>query len=239
MERRDSVGAYEKLLLLPLLQGLSKDDITTIAGRVKLAFGRVAAGKYIIRTGEKTAGLWFVLDDSEVLVSHSLRGGVVGFEETLSGIRMFGAETLFGMSQIYEFSVKSLNECSTLYIRKSDVINHILYYEVCRFNMLGYLSLRLQRVSTRLSQAPEQRLMGRLVQFLEHNFIYPAGDKRVIAKMTDMAGCLFTTRRHLSNLLNSLQREGLVVLGRKHFEIKRFQDLVNYNAAQRQLEDRI
>ena len=224
--------AYSKLLSLPLLQGLSEADLTEIAGRVRLGFQKVGAGKYILRAGQKTEGVWFILDDGEVVVEHRLRGTAIRLEERLAGGRMFGAETLFGMNQVLDVSVRAQDACSTLFIRKQDIINHILRYEVCRFNLLGYLSLRLQKTKSRLATPLDDRLLGRLTRFLELQFIYPAGRKQVFAKMQDLARCLLCTRLNLSILLNKLEDEGLIKLGRMHFTIERLQDLINYNTSQ-------
>lgn len=221
-------GIYQKLLSLPLLQGLSGADLTAIAERVRLDFGRVERGKYVFKAGERTQGLWFILDESEVVAEHGLSGHAVSMEECLSGAQMWGAETLFGMNQTFDCSLRALSECHTLFIAKRDVIQAILPYEVCRFNLLGYLSLRLQRAKARLGQPQDERLLRRFVELLEANFFYPAGQKKVKARMADLARCLLTTRLRLSGMLNGLEEEGLIKLGRGHFIIPRFEDLINF-----------
>ena len=52
---------YDKLLLLPLFQGLCKEDFTNILEKVKLHFQKYPTGHYIARQDDACNSLAFVL----------------------------------------------------------------------------------------------------------------------------------------------------------------------------------
>ena len=58
---------YDKLLLLPLFQGLCKEDFTNILEKVKLHFQKYTSGHYIARQDALCNSLIFILQGQVLL----------------------------------------------------------------------------------------------------------------------------------------------------------------------------
>lgn len=52
---------YDKLLLLPLFQGLCKEDFTAILEKVRLHFQKYTAGSCIVKQGDYCNNIIFIL----------------------------------------------------------------------------------------------------------------------------------------------------------------------------------
>ena len=52
---------YDKLLLLPLFQGLCKEDFTSILEKVRLHFQKYTAGSRIVKQGDYCNNIIFIL----------------------------------------------------------------------------------------------------------------------------------------------------------------------------------
>ena len=47
-----NVQLYDKLLQLPLFQGMSHDDLTLVVGHTKIGFHKLSAGRLLVKDGD-------------------------------------------------------------------------------------------------------------------------------------------------------------------------------------------
>ena len=86
---------YDNLLLLPLFQGLSKNDMTTIIEKVKLHFLTYQKGETILQQGEPCNQLCFLLN-GEVMVQTKDAHNDFSLSEILKEPYIIEPQSVFG-----------------------------------------------------------------------------------------------------------------------------------------------
>ena len=136
---------YDKLLQLPLFQGICKNDFTTILEKVKLHFHKYTPNTSIVKQGTTCKQLIFILSGSVQSESADSRHSYT-IEETFTGPHVIEPYSLFGMHTSYTASYKALTEVTALIIDKSYVVAQLNNYEIFRLNYLNILSNRAQTI---------------------------------------------------------------------------------------------
>lgn len=219
---QDSV--FVRLLLLPLFQGVSRDELLRMLERTKFNFSSSDSEEIVVNQGELANNLVYALSGSysvERVFSNDLR-----IEEELDAPFIFEPECLFSKSSTWRHTLKTQTECQLLFISKHDLITHLLDFTTFRLSLLCYLSS--------LSDMSEQEgrtsfpltLHESFTLYLQQRMMTPNGKKVVHIRMKDLAQRLSTSRLAVSQHLNQLQSQGVLVLGRKVIEIKEFRSLL-------------
>ena len=55
---------YEKLLLFPLFQGMSRDDLEQVAGHTRFGFSKFNAGSTVVAEGDDCRQMYFLINGS-------------------------------------------------------------------------------------------------------------------------------------------------------------------------------
>ena len=218
---------YERLLELPLFQGHSKEDLTSILTKIKVEFGKFRKGQHIILQDDPCRDIIFLMD-GEVEVSRTSLHKDLLFVEHFKALRSFGTEALFGLRQNYSYSITALSEVKTFVVSKASVINYLFNYAVFRYNLLNMLTTRIQRANLLLWMPEEESVERSFVLLCKRNFMHPAGTKVIEGGMVSLARMMDRPRIHISNMLNSLAEQQLVVVGRKKIVIPYFEKLLSY-----------
>ena len=221
------LSIYEQLLELPLFQGHSKEDLTSILAKIKVEFGKYRKGQSIVRQDDPCKNIIFLME-GEVEVSRTSLHKDLLFVEHFKALRSFGTETLFGMRQNYSYSITAVSEVKTFIVSKAGVINHLFNYEVFRYNLLNMLTTRIQRANQLLWLPEEEKVERSFVLLCKRNFMHPAGTKVIEGGMVSLARMMNRPRIHISNMLNSFAEQGLVSIGRKKLVIPYFEKLLSY-----------
>ena len=219
---QDSV--FVRLLLLPLFQGVSRDELLRMLERTKFNFSSSDSEEIVVNQGELANNLVYALSGSysvERVFSNDLR-----IEEELEAPFIFEPECLFSKSSTWRHTLKTQTECQLLFISKHDLITHLLDFTTFRLSLLCYLS--------RISDVSEQEgrtsfpltLHESFTLYLQQRMMTPNGKKVVHIRMKDLAQRLTTSRLAVSQHLNQLQSQGVLTLGRKVIEIKEFRSLL-------------
>lgn len=218
---------YEILLQLPLFQGLGRNELTDIVSKVKMDFRKYEHDKTVIKADTPCTELVFLIR-GELIAERETPNHSLTFSEKLPAPAVIGIENIFGISQHHTRTYKTNSDVQMLFIAKSYLIQNMLPYEVCRFNFLNLLSASLQRQNKLLWDFPESDLVRRFTQILKNNFLKPSGEKHIKGKMVDWAEYMKVTRLAVSNMLNQLEQQKLIVLERKQITVPAMQDLVQY-----------
>ncbi|KAA6337373.1 hypothetical protein EZS27_014542 [termite gut metagenome] len=208
---------YDTLLQLPLFQGICREDLTQIVGKVKLHFLKYEAESDIVRDGDVCDKLIFLLS-GEVLSTLSLKKDFV-FMEHIPAPYLIEPYSLFGIDVHYTASYIAHTNVDVLEIEKSFVINELLNYEIFRFNYINIISNRAQVLHTRLKKNIPDTAEGKIIYFISLHSTFPNGKKRLRIKMEDLAQHLNETRLNISKALNGFEKKGWVKLRRKEIII--------------------
>lgn len=216
---------YDRLLELPLFQGHSREDLTSILTHIKVDFRSFRKGQAIVVQDQPCQNIIFLIDGEVILSRYSPHNELL-FSEFFSAPNAFGMDTLFGLRQNFHHAITANSNVRTLVISKQNVIGHLFPYEVFRYNLINTLTTRLQRQERLLWASEEEDIAKRFVLLCKRNFAYLGGCKQIDGGMVQMAQMMNETRIHVSNMLNDLEAKGLLELGRKKIIIPRLEELI-------------
>ena len=218
---------YDNLLLLPLFQGLSKNDFTTILEKVRFHFLTFQEGEIFIRQGEDCQQLCFLLNGKAVARTTDKEHAYT-LSETFDAPTIIEPQSLFGMRPKYTATYQAQTLVKVLTIDKAYIFSELNKHEIFQLNFLNLLSNRVQTANKKIWNFHVGTLNEKLVHFFAIRSQNPGGEKTLQVTMEDWAGMIDETRINLSRLLNELQDKGLIQLKRKEFFIPDFEKLTNY-----------
>lgn len=219
---------YDNLLLLPLFQGLSKNDFTTILEKVRFHFLTYQEGETFIRQGETCQQLCFLLSGKAVART-MVEEPAYTLSETIDAPTIIEPQSLFGMQPKYTATYQAQTQVKVLTIDKSYIFSELNKHEIFQLNFLNILSNRAQTANQKLWNAYVGSLNEKVIQFIALRSQNPIGGEKMLKiTMEDWANLIDETRINLSRLLNELQDKGLLQLKRREFFIPDFEKLTNY-----------
>lgn len=217
---------YDNLLLLPLFQGLSKNDLTTIIEKVKLHFLTYQDNDIIIRQGDNCHELCFLLNGTITVQTTDLEHAFL-LSEVIDAPSFIEPQSLFGMSPNYTATYRSKGQAKALKIDKSYIFSELNKYDIFRLNYLNILSNRNQVVYQKLWNNHIGDLHQKFVNFIALRSQNPEGEKLLQITMEDLSNLINETRINVSRLLNELQDKELIQLKRKEIFIPDFKKLTD------------
>lgn len=221
------ITMYDKLLQLPLFQGLCKTDFTNILEKVKLHFQKYTPGAYLMKQGEPCNHLMFVL--SGRLQSESAdEGHNYTIQEELECPSVIEPYSLFGMMTYYTASYQALTEVHTVMIDKKYILTQLSNYTIFQLNLLNILSNRAQMANQKLWNSHIGSTLDKITNFLQLRCMSSTGQKILYIKMEDLAELIDDTRINVSKVLNDLQQQQLIELSRKKIIIPDLSQLIAY-----------
>lgn len=218
---------YDNLLLLPLFQGLSKNDLTTIIEKVKLHFLTFQEGEVIIQQGTPCHQLCFLLS-GEVTAQTKDEAHAFSLSEMLKEPYIIEPQSLFGMHPCYTATYLANTQVHVLTIDKSFIFSELNNHEIFRLNYLNILSNRNQIAYQKLWNTHIGTIREKFVNFIALRCQFQDGEKVLYTTMDDLSKLINETRINLSRLLNDLQDKELVQLKRKAIFIPRFEKLIEH-----------
>ena len=218
------ITMYDNLLLLPLFQGLSKNDITSIIEKVKLHFQQYQEGETLIRQEDTCDKLCFLLKGRMTVQRQDKEYGY-SLSEVLGEPSIIEPQSLFGMHTRYTATYRAQTTVHVLTIDKKYLFSELNRYEIFWLNYLNILSNQCQRNHEKLWNNHIGNLNEKFIHFISQRSLKQTGEKTLHVTMEDLANLINETRINLSRLLNELQNKGLVQLRRKEIYIPEFEKL--------------
>lgn len=216
---------YEKLLLFPLFQGMSRDDLELVAGHTRFGFSKMNQGSTIVTEGDDCRQLLF-------LINGTLRVETMADDRSYMVVEQLDApvilqpEVIFGYTQRYTHTYIAKTDVSLITVGKDEVLRLSEDFLVFRLNLLNMFATQTQKSSRLLWQHVPVTLEDRIVRFFAQHCIYPAGPKMFHVLMNRLAEELNDSRLDVSRALNALQRDGKIVLHRGRVEIPQMERLL-------------
>lgn len=218
---------FDQLLRFPLFLGMSRDDLSQIAGHTKLDFLKEPAHSVLYRSDTTCTHLCFLLSGTVTSETRS-DDGSYSLTEQMSAPVILQPEALFGYQQRYTHTFKSLTPVALLRIDRSEVVRLSETFLIFRINMLNLLATQTQKLLHQPWRRCPQSLEERIIRFIAQRCILPAGPKTVRILMTQLAAEVGDSRLDVSRALNRLQGEGLLTLHRGRIEVPQMERLLAY-----------
>lgn len=210
--------SYDKLLTLPLFQGLSQQDLWAIAESIPFAFLQHKAGDVIVREDMPCLQLTFLLDGTMSVTTHADDHGYT-LTEPLRAPQVIEPEHLFGLNQHFMRTYTAKTPCNTMSISKAHVVQLTNQLIVFRLNLLNIISTQSQRLQQQPWHPQPTDLRQRIIHFFKDHSLRPAGEKVFKIKMVRLATELNASRLDISIALNAMQADGLVKLTRGYITV--------------------
>lgn len=200
---------YEKLMELPLLQGVSRDKLSELIEKTPFHFVKYTQGQQVTVANDVCTHIKFIISgDVRVDIASSNRRVVVS--ETLSGPNVIGADYLFGRNTFYPFNATALTDCGILQILKSDFINILMSDKVFMFNMLNMLSRNSQKSTFGIMALSSGSIAERLAFIITSLTQQGSKDIKVTYKQKDLCSILGVQRSSLINALKKMSDEDVI-----------------------------
>ena len=214
---------FERLLHLPLLQGLSTQDLSEVMAHVRLDFVNYHPGDEIVMQGEPCKGLIYIIAGSVSSIYTDQKQDFV-LKEILPPIGVIEPYNVFGMYQQYSRSYKFETEGTTLYIDKQTLLQRLMVNDIVKINFMNIVCNRYQQTMKTLCAAADENTRDKIIKFLHTYSSVPKGQKELKIKMTTLAEIIHETRLKVSQTLNELQNQGLISLQRETIMLPRLED---------------
>lgn len=216
---------FDQLLQYPLFQGMSRENLSQVAGHTKFDFIKFPAGRPVVREDEACEHLFFLLSGVLKVESrahdHSYR--VV---EQAAAPFMVQPEAIFGYNQRYTHTFTALTDVSFVSIDKSEVVRLSEEFLVFRLNLLNIFATQAQKKERSYWRMAPSSLRDHIVRFFAARVLRPAGTKTFYILMTTLAKELNDSRLDVSRELNQMQCDGLLTLHRGRIEIPQMERLL-------------
>lgn len=216
---------YDKLLTLPLFQGLSHNDLSQIVEQIPFEFKAFKEQDVIVKEDTPCSNMVFLLDGVVETTAWS-DDRQYSLKEQLKAPNVLQPERIFGLTQRYTRTYQALTRCGTLFLRKEYVVSMSSSYDIFRTNLFNILSTQSQRFQHRPWIRQPHSLRERIVRFFIDHCLYPAGSKDFKIKMTQLGAEVNDSRLDVSRALNEMQAEGLLILSRNHIVIPAMERLI-------------
>ena len=204
---------FERLLQLPLFQGLTIQELSDVMAHVRLNFVNYRAGDEIVVQDEPCKSLIYIIN-GEICSEYRDTEHRLVLKETLPKTGVLEPYNMFGMFQKYSRTYTFITDGITLAIDKQVVLQRLMANTIVKINMLNIVCNRYQQVSNLIRNHPEKTIKDKIVKFFLAYSSVSKGYKEMQIKMVDLAEQINETRLNVSQTLNEMQRQGTVTLSR-------------------------
>ena len=156
---------YDKLLHLPLFQGVTHERLEEIIEKIPFHFLKFRRGDRIISRGDDCTHVRFVIS-GKVRVEYESRALKIKISHELASPEVISPDYLFGLDTNYPFSVFACEECGILQVGKQDYITILLSDNVFLINILNYLSRNSQNQKSQLLNIENASVVERLAMLV-------------------------------------------------------------------------
>lgn len=220
-----SLQLYDQLLQFPLFLGMSRDDLSHIAGHTKFDFQKESARSVLYRADAACTHLCLLLSGSVSVETQSDDGSYTLVEQLTAPV-ILEPEAIFGYQQRYTHTFCAVTPVALLRIDRSEVVRLTEQFLIFRINLLNLLATRAQKLQHQPWRRSPQTLEQRIIRFVASRCVHPAGPKTLRILMTQLAVEVGDSRLDVSRALNRMQSQGLMTLYRGRIEIPQMERLL-------------
>lgn len=204
---------YLRVTALPLLQGISAEDILHMQerGALRIVSMEPEEGD-IIQHGQHCRTLTMLMEGTLACTTEGEDWTLV---EEIHAPAIIEEEALWSLSQTYNHTYCPTSEGHLLVIDRGHMMQTMLYNDIFRINLLTRMSTRLERNYHSGQLPPPDSIAQKIVRFVQDISCTTAWPKRLRIKMTTLARIMGETRLQVSKALRQMETEGQVSLSRE------------------------
>ena len=203
---------------LPLFLGMSSNDISNLLTTFPIAYHVYGDGKVVAQADTACNSLIFLVR-GKMRISTTADDHGYTIEELFEAPNVVQPERLFGLTQRYSRTFKSVSKCSLLRLDKRDVISLTSNSEVFRLNVLNLLCTTTQKLQRITCEVSPSGIRQKIFSFVKNRCVRPAGRKVVNIGMVRLGHEIGESRLNVSRELKAMHREGLIEQKKKMFVI--------------------
>lgn len=203
------ITMYEKLLQLPLFQGMTIENMTNVVGKVRMHFSKVDIGDNIVNKGDDCNQLLYILSGE---VEKTTSNDVCTLHEFVVGPYLVEPASLYGLSPKFRSTYTALTPVTILSIGKSFVRNELFNYNIFTLNFVNTLSRQVQRNNDRLWRIIPSSPENVIKQFILSRCESFEGPKIVSISTHDLAAAINLSDRATDLGIKSLVAKSLIAI---------------------------
>lgn len=200
---------FDKLLHLPLFQGVSHETLSTTAEKVPFHFLKFKRGEKIIDRGDKCTHVRFIISGN-VKITYESKKLKFSISHELTGPEVIAPDYLFGLDTSYPFTLKAIDECGILQLSKNDYVSMLQNDNVFLYNILNYLSRNSQSFKSQLLNAEQVTVTERLVMLVSAFSSQKSKNIVLEFRQRDLCRILGARRPALITTINQLKDAELI-----------------------------
>lgn len=224
---------YNKLLELPLFQGMSISDLEQVIMSTHFGFMNTAGGRTVIKDGDSCNRLLFLIKGT--LCTESIpddRRYII--EEEIYAPNILQPECLFGLTQRYTKTFRAITDCEFMSINKQEAMKISDNFDIFRLNLLNILCTQTQKATRHPWRIHPQGIRAKIARFMETRCTKPAGKKTLYIKMEQLGREINESRLNISRELNAMNDEGIITLRRSEICFPQLERLILTAGAEQQ-----
>ena len=204
---------YLQVTALPLLQGISAEDILHMQERGALRIVSIEPEEGdIIQHGQHCRTLTMLMEGT---LSCTTNGEDWTLVEEIHAPAIIEEEALWSLSQTYNHTYCPTSEGHLLVIDRRHMMQTMLQNDIFRINLLTRMSTRLERNYHNIQQPPPDSIAQKIERFVKDISCTTTCPKRMRIKMTTLAAIMGETRLQVSKALRQMEAKGQVSLSRE------------------------
>ncbi|MDO5571480.1 MAG: Crp/Fnr family transcriptional regulator [Bacteroidales bacterium] len=135
---------YDKILELPLFQGISKQKLEGMIASAKFNFIKYTQYSSIARRGTNYTNIKFIIS-GRIKTEHSTPDEKIRITQEIAAPHVIAPHFLFGINTRYPYNIYALEETSVMEIDKPTLISLMHYDDIFLLNMLNITSAPSQK----------------------------------------------------------------------------------------------
>ena len=204
---------YLRVTALPLLQGISAEDILQMQerGAMRIVSMEPEEGD-IIQHGQHCRTLTMLMEGT---LSCTTNGEDWTLVEEIHAPAIIEEEAMWSLSQTYNHTYCPTSEGRLLVIDHRHMMQTMLHNDIFRINLLTRMATRLERNFHNNQLPPPDNIAQKIARFVQDISCTTTWPKRMRIKMTTLAGIMGETRLQVSKALRQMEAKGQVSLSRE------------------------
>lgn len=204
---------YLRVTALPLLQGISAEDILHMQerGALRIVSMEPEEGD-IIQHGQHCRTLTMLMEGT---LSCTTNGEDWTLVEEIHAPAIIEEEAMWSLSQTYNHTYCPKSEGHLLAIDRRHMMQTMLHNDIFRINLLTRMSTRLERNYHNNQLPPPDSIAQKIERFVKDISCTTTWPKRMRIKMTTLAAIMGETRLQVSKALRQMEAKGQVSLARE------------------------
>lgn len=220
------IKLHERLLELPLFQGMSKNDLGQVISTTKFRHMSYHKSKTIVNEGDACDNLYFLLDGTISATGHADDNGY-SITETFNAPEILQLERIFGLTQRYTYTFKTVTDCYFISLSKMETLTLADNYEIFRLNLFNIICTKSQRLARFPWRTRPKGIRHKIIRFIETRCLRPAGTKTLRIKMERLGDEISESRLNVSRELNAMNDENIISLKRGEIHVFALEKLIN------------